>query len=567
MDLFRNPRWLLWGALWLAAAAAVVRLAAARRAGLISAFGLPATLLRLTAPEAAARRAWKTGLQLAGVALVFLALAGPQWGVELITTEASGVQVLLAVDTSNSMLAEDLEPSRMDKAKSELLQLIGGLKGQRVGLIAFAGKAHLVCPLTTDLDAAKSMVDRIEVGMIPQQGTALGDALERAAKLLAKYPGQKAVVLLTDGEDTKGDPLGAAEAALKAGVRVFVIGLGTPEGGPIPQRDAGGAVTGYLKDKKGETVVSRLAEGSAIRLAAAGKGAYYRATPQENEAAAILKQLSELDRSRVQSGSTNQFKNRYRLPLFLGLLLLLIELLIPERARPGPPPGAPDRRRRAPALAKPTAVAAAAILLTSGCDLPAAFDLWGGNRSYAKGDFDAAAERYAGAAKRAPGEAAPAYNAGAADYRRGKFDEAAQAYARVAQAQRTPKTLAPSSWYNLGNTKFKQEDYPKAAEAYRRCLLLDPNDEDCRFNLIQALKAKKNPPPKQDKKNPKQPKKDDRDDKKQPPPPKPRPRAGEMSQEDAERILQAIQEKEKATLRQQKVQKQGAKQQAEETDW
>lgn len=571
MDLFRDPAWLGWLCLWLAAFVVLARFASARRAALIQAFGRPETLARLAPKEAEERRAWRTGLEAAGVGFLFLALAGPQWGVQLVTSEATGIQVLLAVDTSRSMLAEDVQPSRIEKAKSELHQLIDGLKGQRVGIIAFAGRSHLVCPLTTDIDAAKSMLDRVQVGMIPQQGTAVGDAIAKAAALLGKYPGRKAVVVLSDGEDRRGDPLGQAKAAVDAGVRVYVLGVGTPEGGPIPLRDATGALVGYQKDKKGETVVSRLAEAPAIRLAAAGQGAYYRATPQETEAGQILKHLAELDRTRIQSGSANVFKNRYRFPLGVGILLLLIALAIPERASAAPPAGPSDRRRRAPALAGAgrALVPVLAALLLSGCGMPAAFDLWSGNRSYDGGDYDRAADRYAEAGKSAPNDPRPVFNAGAAEYKRGQFDSAVEAYNQLADSPKTPRRIAPSALYNLGNSHFRKEEYAQAADAYRRCLLLDPKDEDCRHNLVQSLKAKKNPPPKQDKK---QDKKDDKDkkggqdNKQQPPPPKPRPRPNEMSQEDAERILQAVKERERALQRQQ-VQQKGVKPQQEEEDW
>lgn len=571
MDLFRDPAWLGWMCLWLVGFVLLARFASARRAALVRAFGRPETLARLAPQEAEERRTWRTVLEGAGLCLLFAALAGPQWGVQLVTSEATGVHVLLAVDTSKSMLAEDVQPSRLEKAKSELHQLIDGLKGQRVGVIAFAGRSHLVCPLTTDTDAAKSMLDRVQVGMIPQQGTAIGDALAKATALLGKYPGQKAVVILSDGEDRRGDPLGQAKAAVEAGVRVYVLGVGTPEGGPIPLRDPAGSLLGYQKDKKGETVVSRLAEAPAIRLAAAGQGAYYRATPQETEAGAILKHLSELDRTRIQSGSANVFKNRYRLPLGLALLLLLAALAIPERAPAGPPPGASDRRRRAPALAGAgrALVPVLAAFLVSGCGMPAALDLWSGNRAYDGGDYDRAADRYAEAGRSSPADPRPTFNAGAAEYKRGQFDSAIEDYNKLADSPKTPRRIAPSALYNLGNSHFRKEEYAQAAEAYRRCLLLDPKDEDCRHNLVQSLKARKNPPPKQDKR---QDKKDDKDkkggqdDKQQPPSPKPRPRPNEMSQEDAERILQAVKERERALQRQQ-VQQKGVKPPQEEEDW
>ena len=571
MDLFRSPSWLLWLLAWAAGFALLAIYAAARRASLIAAFGLPGTLARLAPSETEGRRWWKTLLQGTAGVLLLLALAGPQWGIELVTSEASGIQVLVAVDTSLSMLAEDVQPSRIEKAKSELALLFDGLQSQRVGVIAFAGKAQLVCPLTTDNDAAKSMLERVSVGMIPQPGTAIGDALDLAAKLLGRYPGKKAVVLITDGEDRRGDPLSAVKAASDAGIKLYIIGVGTPEGGPIPMRDAGGSLTGYLKDRKGETVVTRLEEAPSVRLAAAAQGAYYRATPQENEATAILKQIAGMDRSRIQAGSANVFKNRFRIPLFFAFLALLVEMLIAERDSSTSlgATGAPDRRRRAPALAGRAGALASLVmsLLVSGCDLPGAVDLFRGNRSYAKGDYEQAAGRYQGAAQRMPGDARPGFNTGAAEYKRGRFDEASDLFADLAQSEKTPRRIRPGSWYNLGNTRYRKEDYAGAAEAFRQCLLLDPKDEDCRFNLVQSLKAKKNPPPKQDKKKQDQKDKDKDKDKQQPPSPKPRPRSGGMSQEDADRIMQAVQEKEQSTAKQQKVQKLGVKNQPEEQDW
>ncbi len=536
MDLFRTP-WLLSALLpTLLGAWALARWSARRRNRLLQSFGDPRTLSRLSPSDAEPRRRIKFGLQCAAVSLILVALAGPQWGIELVTSEAMGVQVFVALDTSLSMLAEDLKPNRFEKAKSEMSQILSGLKGQRVGIIAFSGKARVQCPLTTDIDAARSILGWMQVGMIPQSGTAIAEALETATALLSRYPGQKAFVLLTDGEDRRPGALAAAKAAEKAGVRVYVIGVGTPEGEPIPLRDAQGASLGYKKDRSGSTVISKLGEEGLIELAAAASGAYYRASPQENEAASVLQHILQMEKSRIDSGSSNLFKNRYRVPLLLAALLLAAELLMAD-----------------------TRAAAAALLLIaplSGCGRQkSALDIWSGNRAYHAQRYDEALERYS---RRS--EPRASFNTADAQYKLGRFDEAAQNFSQFTDTA-AAKGLAPAAWYNQGNSLYRQGQYAAAAEAYKRCLLLDPKDEDCRFNLIKSLEARVKPPQKS------QQPRDQKDQKNEPggaPPPPPRPQG--MSPEDAQRVLQAVRDKEQGLARQQ-MQRRGAKQQKEEEDW
>ncbi|MEE8425444.1 MAG: VWA domain-containing protein, partial [Elusimicrobiota bacterium] len=287
MGLFREPAYLLWAVLALAAAAALAGWSHRRRERLLERFARPEVLPRLFdtgALEVRRRRYW---LRTAALIGLLIALAGPQWGIRLVTTRSEGSQIMIAVDTSLSMLAEDLKPNRMERAKNALSQLIDGLKGNRIGLIAFAGEAQVQCPLTTDTGAVKSFLRRMETGMIPQPGTAIGKAVRLATAYLQKYPGHKALVLLTDGEDHRSSPLEAVQAAAETGVHVYILGMGTPEGEPIPVKE-GGRVTGYKKDAKGETIVSRLDETGLIKLAAASAGAYYRATDSEEEIQALL---------------------------------------------------------------------------------------------------------------------------------------------------------------------------------------------------------------------------------------------------------------------------------------
>lgn len=532
MDLFHNPWMLLSIPAFVAAAFALDLWASRRRESALAAFGRPETLGRLYPAETLGRRKLQTHLGWAGISFLLLALVGPQWGLELIRGSAQGIEAIVAVDTSLSMLTEDAAPNRIGKAKTELIQILNGLEGQRVGVIAFAGEAQIQCPLTSDLEAAKSFVDSLEVGMVPQAGTALAKPLDLAAQMMSTHAGHKAVVLITDGEDHMGQTLEAAKRAAAAGIQVFIIGVGTPEGGPIPLKDAQGHVTAFKKDKNGNTVVSRLGEDGLIQIAKASSGAYFRATTEENEASAILKAISQIEASKIQSGSLPRYKNRFRWPLAIGMLLLAAEMLIPETG----------------ALALPTLAALA--LAFSGCsNEKSAVDLWRGNHDYKGGRFEQALDRYLSASKRNPNDARPEFNAGDARYRMGQWDAAQKHFTDLSDPKKVAPEVASKALFNLGDTFMRQNDCPKAADAFKQCLLLDPKDDDCRFNLVKALECMKNqskndqkPQPQKQPQNP-PPKPDE---KPQQPPHGDRNRPKDMSQEDAERILQAIREREKA---------------------
>jgi Ca-activated chloride channel family protein len=537
--MFRNPWYLLWLALAVGAAAALYAWAAARRRELARSLGEPDTLARLTPPETGSRRRLQAVLLLSGLALIFAALAGPQWGVELVSTRSDLRQVFVAIDTSLSMTAEDVSPNRLEKAKRELSGLLDALKGERVGVIAFAGDAGILCPLTSDTEAAKQILAGVSVGAMPRPGTAVGAAVRLAVGALQRYPGGKAVVLLTDGEDHRSDPAGAAAAAAAAGVRVYAIGIGTPEGNPLPVKEAGsGALTGYKKDRKGATVISRLGEKSLAEMAARTGGAYYRASPAEDEVADIARRIRGLERSQGEAGASQQYRNRFLYPLAAAFLLLLAELLVPLR--------------RAPAAAK--ALLLLCLLAPQGRAAGRESELRSGNRLYQKRRFEQSLERYRAAQR--PGDARPEFNAGDALYRLEDFEEAARRFQGLAEDPKTPRELRAAAYYNLGGALVRKEDYAGAVAAYRRAVVLAPEDRDARENLAVALRLLKDPPP--SKKQCDKPSKDDKDDKKDPkgkggggggkdsaPPPAPRPQDG-MSKEDAARIMRSVAEKEKA---------------------
>lgn len=555
--LFKDP-WMLGAA---AAAGVLAALLAGwgegRRRRLIAAFATPALAGRLFPAEAAEARRRNAFLRSAALVLLLVALAGPQWGVELIESKAKTSQAVLAVDVSTSMLAEDVKPNRLERTKAALSLVLDRMAGQRVGVVAFAGDAFTQCPMTTDLAAARSLVRRLEAGKLPRQGTSLARAVEKGTAMLARYPGRKAMVLVTDGEDRTGDALAAARSAADAGVSLVILGVGTLEGAPIPLKDADGRTVGYKKDRSGQTVVSRLGESGLAQLASLTRGAYWRLTNDDADVAAVLRALSESDGSESASTAGTRYKNRYRVPLCAALLLLLLEMLLPEVPRRRAP------RKAVQAAASALSLAALALLSPLAASAaPTEWSLWKGNRAWKQGDAGAALKEYQ---KSGEASARGRFNAGAARYALGDHEGAEHSFSALAEdlpAAAKDGVRGNDVYLDLGNSLFRRQRLPEAAEAYKRCLLIDPSDADCRHNLVLALRPQKQRPQPDKKKD------DKKDDKKdQPPPPSPKPQSGGMSKEDAERILQAVSEREKETRKRQPLkgsEKEGA---GQEDDW
>lgn len=533
--MFRQPLYLLWMIPALVAAGALAWRAARQRSLVTKSLGTSKTLARLIPAESAARRTARAWLRGAALALVFAALAGPQWGVELVATRSSARQVIALVDVSSSMTAEDIKPSRLAKAKSELALLLDALKGERVGIIAFAGQPGTLCPLTVDIDGAKQVLRALEVGAVPEPGTAIGAALREATAQLARASGGKAVVLITDGEDHRTDPLGAAREAAAAGIRVFAIGIGTPEGEPLPVKDPGtGELTGYKKNSSGGTVISRLGEETLSSIASQTGGAYFRSTPGEEEVAQVLHAITAMEKSGGTAGTANRYKNWFVFPLAAALLLLLLEVLLPLTAR------------RA-------AVLAMLLPLLSPGDAAAAGrekTLRQGNSLYEKGDYQGALQRYEEGATQ--GDERARFNRGNARYRLEEYKKSQEDFETLTSSAAS-REMRAAAYYNQGDALMKQERPTEAVEAFRRAVTLDPSDPEARHNLAVALKKQeqKKSKKKDDKENKdkKDPKKDappkPQDGSQSAPPPKSRPQ-DQLSREDAERLLRAVKEKEKA---------------------
>ena len=477
--MIAHPLQLLWLAALLALALLAWRSLAARRKRLAAL--IEPGLIGKIFPFDRWRR-WNRRLsilELLAFLFLILALAGPLFGRRLQEVQVQGSSVFILFDCSASMLAQDFKPDRAEKAKRMLAAVLDRLTGSRVGIIAFAGRPYVYCPVTFDLTTARQFLKSVEPGMIPQPGTHIGDALRLAVSKLPEGKRSRAVILLTDGEDHHSDPLGAAEEARKAGVRVFAVGIGSPEGEPIPITE-NGKVTGYMKDRNGKVVISRLGEETLAKMALATGGAYFRASESEQEIDVLADKLEELGKEPL-TVREDAYENRYQWPLGLALLLLAavegLEIL--------------SRREKGPRLA------GAAVLLLALAAAPvraASFNgqIRLGNRRYKEQNYSDALQHYRKASELDPKDARGDYNQGTAYYRLKDWDHAAEEFQKSGSA--TDRGLAAKAFYDLGNSQFQKGQYGDAVKSYQQSLRLNPSDPDAKFNLQLALRlVRENP--------------------------------------------------------------------------
>lgn len=267
------------------------------------------------------------------LAYIFLVigLVDPQVGSKLEKVKREGIDLMLVLDVSNSMLAEDIKPNRLERARMAISNLIDRLEGDRIGIVIFAGNAYKQLPLTTDYSAAKLFLSAVDTRIVPTQGTAIGEAIDLAVRSFDDQEHNKAVIIITDGENHEDDAIGAAAAAAEGGIRVFTIGMGLPDGSPIPVYNDYGYRTGFKKDREGTTVITRLNEDMLRQIAAAGNGAYARANNASTGLRKIFDEISEIEKKEIETKQFTDYEDRFQLYLAAALVLLIIELLIAWR--------------------------------------------------------------------------------------------------------------------------------------------------------------------------------------------------------------------------------------------
>jgi len=297
-------------------------------------FGNLELLQKLTDSTSRRRQLLKVFLMLLGVMFMILSLGRPQIGTKLEEVKREGVDILIALDVSFSMMAEDIKPSRLEKAKHAIDNFINMLQGDRVGLIAFAGVPFVQCPLTLDYGAAKLFLDIMDVKLIPQPGTAISEAILLAVKTFEQRERKhKVLVLITDGEDHGEEPLKAAEIAKTEGVKIYTVGVGSSKGVPIPVYSERGYNIGFKKDRQGDVVTSKLDEITLEKIALQTDGKYFRATGGEDELKKIYETISKMEKKELASVKYSQYEDRFQYILAIAIILLVVEVFIRERKK------------------------------------------------------------------------------------------------------------------------------------------------------------------------------------------------------------------------------------------
>ncbi|MCG8581502.1 MAG: VWA domain-containing protein [Bacteroidales bacterium] len=262
--------------------------------------------------------------------LLIITIAGPQYGSKLQTVKRKGIELIVALDVSNSMMAQDIEPNRLDRAKRAISRLVDKLHNDRVGFIVFAGEAYVQLPITTDYASAKMFLNSINTDIVGKQGTAIGAAINKGINSFTTQEDvNRAIIVITDGENHEDDPIAAASVAAEKGIKIYTVGMGLPKGAPIPV--AGGRSNDFMKDRDGNVVISKLDEQTLQKIAITGNGAYIPANNIRNGINSLVDELSELEKSELEAKVYTDYDDQFQYFAALALLLIIIEFLILER--------------------------------------------------------------------------------------------------------------------------------------------------------------------------------------------------------------------------------------------
>lgn len=294
----------------------------------IKKYGNPELLAELMPEVSSKRQNLKFWLLFSAIGVMIFVAAGPQFGSKLETVKRHGVEIMVCLDVSNSMLAEDVAPNRLEKSKQMLSRLTDGFTNDKVGLIVFAGDAFTQLPITSDYISAKMFLSSINPEMVSTQGTAIGKAINLAVRSFTpSEASDKTIILITDGENHEDDAIGAAKNAAEKNIHVNIVGMGQPKGAPIPI----GGGNQFMKDREGNVVISKLNEQMCQEIAAAGKGLYVRADNTNSALRALQKEIEKMNKSELESKVYSEYDEQFQLLAWIVLALLIIECLILDR--------------------------------------------------------------------------------------------------------------------------------------------------------------------------------------------------------------------------------------------
>ena len=532
-------------------------------------FGEPALLKELMPDVSRFRPSVKFWILQGALALLVLMLARPQMGTKISQEKRVGIETIICMDISNSMLAEDIVPSRLDRSKMMIENLVDHFTNDKIGLIVFAGDAFVQLPITSDYVSAKMFLSSIDPSMIATQGTDIGRAIDMATHSFTPEEGiGRAIIVITDGENHEGGAVEAASAAKDAGMRVYVLGVGSSKGSPIPIP----GTDDYMKDNTGNTVMSALNEQMCKELAQAGGGAYIHV---ENNSAAQDQLDNELDKlSKKETTATlySEFDEQFQAFGLLALLLLVLEICILDRRNPllknislfG-------KKKRAAAMLCLLLVAASASAQMTDRQY-----IRQGNKQFRSGDYANAEVSYRKAIEKNAKNAQAAFNLGNALMAQKKDSAAVEQFEGAARLETNPLRKA-QAYHNMGVICQTHKMYGEAIEAYKNALRLNPKDDETRYNLVlckhQKQKQdqqqqnqqggdndKKQDDKQKDQQQPDQQK--DKQDDKQQEQPKP-----QMSKDNAEQLLNAAIQNEKQTQEKMKQQQQQPQRRNVQKNW
>ncbi|MFH0882316.1 MAG: VWA domain-containing protein [bacterium] len=562
MILWGQPLWLI--ALAVPALLALAELLLGRRDDSERRrFATEALWDRLAPGRSAALRRLRRWLFIAALIFLSVGLANPRIGTRYEEVTREGIDIVLAVDVSRSMDSQDIRPSRLGKTRYELSKFLEGMKGDRVGLVPFAGEAYPLLPMTLDYAAARMFLDILATDLIPVPGTDIATAIQTAMQLFPRNNEKKrgqAIVIVSDGEDHEGNAVAAAKNAAKQGVQIWTIGMAQAKGDPIPVYDDKGERTGWLTDENGQVVTSRLNEELLRDIADAGHGSYHRAGEGDGAFREVYRELFKLDRSELESRRITGYEDRFQPLLMVALVLLALQFALPE--------GRNGKRR----AQHPVDSMLVVLLLIGGCTLlpsPSTAQtahtlVKEGNKKVIESEYDAALSKYL-QAKATHDSLRPelTYDLAGIYARKGQVQLADSLYRML--PEETRKQLLARADYNRGTAQAQAKNYDQAIESLIDALKRDPKDLDAKRNL-EIVRRMQQQQQKQDKQQQQQQQKQDKqqqqqqqnqdkqdqqdqqnkqnEQQQQPPPPR-----DQMDKEVAKRLLDQLQQDEKELLK------------------
>ena len=553
MFRFESPQY-LYLLLVLVALAAIHYYIIYRKKQQVKRFGDPELTRQLFLGVSRWRPEVKFWITMLALASFIVALARPQFGTRLDTRERMGIEAIIALDVSNSMLAEDVKPNRLEKAKMMVSNMVDGMRDDKIGLIVFAGQAFVQLPITSDYVSAKMFLETISPSMMSVQGTDVAEAINLSMRSFTQQEDvSRAIFVITDGEDNEARGVEAAKQAAAKGVRVYVLGIGNPGGAPIPIPGTGQ----YIIDDEGNTVVSRLSEEMCREIATAGGGSYIYVDNSSSAQKKLSEQVDRLAKAKMESQIYSEYDEQFQGFVLIGILLLLLDVFLLERESKSTWLSNLFRRGRP---------AAALFLLIFSMTAMAQTDrdyIRRGNRLMRDSVYDKAQVEYQKAIEKDNTNPISHFNLGNALLYQNKAEDAMKEYETAARLEKDKMRLA-QIYHNMGVVLQSAKQFDKAVACYRNSLRNDPTNNETRYNYALSLfQLKKNQggqdnqdqqkddkgqdEKKEQEQQQQQQKQDKKDEQQQQPQPE------QMSRENAEQMLNAAMQDEKAT--QEKIQK------------